>query len=263
MKTPVTFLLWLLALSAVAQTYPYSENFTLQVSNQVPSGWQGDVKVLLAHGTNDSKALAAKLSSTTTTAQVSTPLIGPLTSSSALTFFDRIVDQQIYPSTPTNLVTGDLFTVQLTTNGSTYQNVLQIDENNHNPNLNFVKKKIFLSQFAGDTVHLKFNFTYANNAGYFVDVDSVQVKDEAGTGVNDLSAPGEVSMYPNPVLAGSAVILTGSTEQELSFTICDLSGRLVYFGRMQSITTIPAGSLTPGLYLLTAGNTTRKLLITE
>lgn len=263
MKTPVTFLLWLLALTAAAQTYPYSENFTLQVSNQVPAGWQGDVKVLLAHGTNDSKALAAKLSSTATTAQVSSPLIGPLTSSSALTFFYRIVDQQIYPSTPTNLVTGDLLAVQLSTDGSTYQNILQIDENNHNPNLNFVKKKIFLSQFAGDTVHVKFNFTYANSAGYFVDIDSIQVKDEAGTGVNDLSATGEISLYPNPVSAGSAFILTGSEEQQQSFAICDLSGRQMYSGQIQSFTTIPAGSLTPGLYLVTAGNRTRKLLITE
>ena len=246
-----------------AQTYPYSENFTLQVSNQVPAGWQGDIKVLLAHGTNDSKCIAAKLSSTIPVASVSTPLIGPLTSLSSITFFYRIVDQLIYPSTPTNLVTGDLFQVQISNNNSTYQNILQIDENNHNPNLNFIKKKIYLSQFSGDTVHFKFNCAYANNAGYFIDIDSIVVKDEPATGIESMVDSKEFSMFPNPCNIHQELNIVCPNSDSQRIGIYNIAGQLVVNRQFQNSTTIAAGTLPKGTYSLQVGNHTEKLVVIE
>lgn len=268
MAKPIHLLLILIISTNVfCQTYPFSEGFEGFPSGQVPAGWGGSMKVLLNHGINDLKGLSARVSSAVTVDSSITPLIGPLTGTSAFSFRYRIIDQNIYPSTPTNLVTGDKVEILISNDGLNYQTILELNEDNHNPSFNFLTKKIFLAQYAGQTVNFKFRCTYGTGASFYVDIDTVKAFNDQQTGIADLHTPATISIYPNPVNnAANPVVYIKATDALTNewYKVYNAQGSLVLSGKLtNAVNAIDATALTAGIYFIQAGNLTQKLIVTK
>jgi hypothetical protein len=240
----------LFAGAAHAQVYPYNEGFDQQTSNQVPAGWGGHVKVLLDHGINDTKGLGANMNSLNVNDTAVSPVIGPLTVHSTLLFFYRITDQYLFPFTPTTLGPGDVFGTEISTDGVNYTPVLQIDSSNHHTNLNFVQKKIFLGQYAGNTVHVRFTYGFGGNGGgYYVDVDSVLLRDDLQAGVNEQGGI-SFSVIPNPCNAATGCYITLPDAGQHQLAVFDNTGALVYTTTASQRAALPVSNLATGLYFI-------------
>ena len=263
MKIFTPLLLLLLSLQTFAQTYPFAEGFEGMPNTQVPIGWGGSMKVLQNHGIGDFKAVCARVSSAVTEDSSVTPLIGPLTSSSALSFYYRIIDQANYPSTPTNLDAGDSIEILLSTNGTDYQRIFLIDMDSHNPTFNFVKKKVYLSQFAGNSVNFKIHCFYGTGASYFVDIDTVVVKNDVQAGIEDVENNVSFSLYPNPARSQFTVRSSSfASTNETALKVYDVCGKEVYSGTLTTANCqLSTVNWNHGLYFVQAGNTTRKLIV--
>ena len=260
MKIITTLLLAAFSYGAFAQTYPFAEGIEGMPNTQIPAGWGGSMKVLQNHGLNDLKALCARVSSAVTTDSSITPLIGPLTSSSVLSFYYRIIDQANYPSTPTNLDNGDSIEILLSADSVNYQTVFLIDLNNHNPSFNFVKKKVYLSQFAGGNVNFKIRCHYATGASFFVDIDTVLVRDDTQAGIEDINDNVSYSLYPNPASSQFTVHSSQLTERMLK--VYDVAGREIYSGFSNTANChLSTVNWSPGLYFVQLSNTTSKIII--
>lgn len=254
----------LFSIHAGAQTYPFSEGFYGTPSGQIPVGWTGDIPVLAYHGQNDEKGLAAEIGGSDLVDSIVSPLIGPVTASSAITFYYRIIDKNIYPSTPTNLETGDLFELKVSNDGVNYTTVQQIDENNHNPNFNFLKKKVYIPQYAGDNITLKFVCTFGSGATYFIDIDSVEVKNDPTIGIADVSNT-KISVYPNPCSQSVVCNVQINNSEAYTLNVFDILGNNIYSIQHTGNTSIPTTALSKGIYLVQikqSGKTfTQKLVI--
>ena len=229
MKKIFLLLSLLSCLNAFSQTYPFADGFEGQPSNQPPAGWGGSMKVLLNHGLNDLKAICGRVSSAVTVDSAITPLVGPLTSSTSMTFYYRIIDQANYPSTPTNLDVNDQVEIMLSTDGVNYQTVYLIDLNNHNPSFNFSKKKVFLTQFAGSTVNFKIRCQYGTGASFFVDIDTVTVANDPQAGIEDLKGDVTFSLFPNPCTSNTGCTLHFEDSKQYPVKVFNALGQQVYY----------------------------------
>ena len=188
MKKLFTLLLFCSTVNSFSQTYPYAEGFEGMPSGQTPTGWTGSMNVLTYHGQVESKAVCARLSSATPVDSGITPLIGPLTGSSTVTFYYRALDFAFYPNgNAKDFDIGDQIELLLSTDGINYQTVLMIDMNNHNTSFNFVKKKVFITQWAGSNAYLKFRCQYGSGTSFYVDIDTFQVRNDPAASVEDLN----------------------------------------------------------------------------
>ncbi len=259
--TALCFILF--SLQPFAQTYPYGEGFEGMPNTQVPVGWGGSMKVLSNHGINDLKAICARVSSAVTLDSAITPLIGPLTSTSVLSFQYRIIDQSIYPSTPTNLDDGDSIEILISTDSVNYHTVFLITDNNHNTSFNFVKKKVFLSQYAGSNANFKIRCHYGTGTSFYVDIDTVAVKNEPQTGIEDLSNETSFSLYPNPTSSQFTVCsLQVFSFKKTYLNVYDVSGREIHSEVFTSAyCQLPTANWQPGIYFVQIGNLTRKLIV--
>ena len=263
MKKALLLLLLFGVYQSYSQTYPYAEGFEGMPNTQVPTGWGGSMKVLQNHGLNDFKAISARVSSAVPVDSGITPLIGPLTSASAFSFYYRIINQANYPSTPKDMDNGDMVEIMISTDGVNYQTVYQIDMNNHNPTFNFAKRKVFLSQYAGSTVNFKLRCTYATTPSFFVDFDTITVMNDPQAGIEDATAEQTFTLFPNPVSAGNNCFIQTSIPTNQPVKIYNALGEVVYNTQTFADCTLPTADYTPGLYFLQCGNTTRKLIITQ
>lgn len=101
-------------------------------------------------------------------------------------------------------------------------------------------------------------YTYTDNRGC-ANSASQEVRVDACLGMQQAAGIGSLSVFPNPVRDQVGVELSSAREQDLSFTITDLTGRVVY-SETQRVTpgtsryTIRAGKLAQGLYVLRVSN---------
>lgn len=211
-----------------AQTYPYAEGFEGLPSGQVPPGWGGSMKVLTYHGQNDLKAICARVNSAVLVDSGITPLLGPLTGSTALSFYYRIIDYANYPSNPTNLDVGDQVEVMLSTDGINYQTVYLIDMNNHNPSFNFVKRKVFITQWNGSNAYIKFRCQFATGNAFYVDIDTVQVRNDPASTIEPLNDEAQVSVYPNPAHDHVTINASLAAEGKTQLKVFDVLGNTIY-----------------------------------
>ncbi|HLP52461.1 MAG TPA: T9SS type A sorting domain-containing protein [Chitinophagales bacterium] len=261
MKKLLSFLLLSFTMYLSAQTYPFAEGFEGLPNSQPPAGWGGGMKVLSYHGLNDMKGLVARLSSAVTEDSTITPLIGPLTSTSTLSFSYRIIDQNIYPSTPTNLDAGDTIKVLLSTDNVNYNTVFLINMDNHNTSFNFVKKKVFLSQYAGSNVTFKIHCQFGSGAGYYVDFDTIVVKNDPLAGIDGMDNSPQFSMFPNPSSSGTGCVIQQSAANTQQVYVFDAVGRQVFFSPSIAFIQLPVTNWQSGIYFVRAGTTTRKLIV--
>lgn len=239
----------IISLSASAQTYPFSEGFQGTTSGQVPAGWQGDIKVLSYHGQFDEKGLAAEIGGGDLVDSIISPLIGPTTASTVISFYYRIIDKDIYPSTPTNLDAGDLFELKVSSDGVNYTTVQQIDENNHNPNFNFLRKKVYIPQYAGSNINLKFVCSFGAGSTYFIDIDSVKVENDPTASISNVSDV-KVAIFPNPCSQAATCNVQISNSEAYTLSVFDILGNNIYSIQGAGNTNLPAANFSRGLYLV-------------
>lgn len=244
-----------------AQTYPFGEGFEGLPSGQVPAGWGGSMKVALAHGRDDSKGLTARLSSAIRQDSTITPLVGPLNNQSVVSFYYRVVDQNIYPSTPTILDDGDTIDFFISTDNQNYEQVHTINKSNHTTNLNFVRRQIWLGPYAGNNVTLKIRCRFGSGGGYYVDFDTISFRNDPQAAIGELNDDVALRVYPNPCNYATGCNVQIGAGQPAELVVLDVMGRVVYRAVNFTQGILPTDGWQRGIYFIRTGNTTRKLIV--
>lgn len=168
---------WINSFAVSAQRpIPFTENFNGYISQQVPPAYSGDMKVYLNHGLEDGKAVAAWLTGANRSDSLTSPLIGPLGSADYLQFSYRFVKDNIYPSTPAQLQSGDALRVLVSTDSVNWIELDRRDSSNHSPTLLFRRKGFSLDTLAGENIYFRFaTYRAMGSIEFFVDIDSIQI----------------------------------------------------------------------------------------
>ena len=153
---------------------PYLETFN--ESTNLPANWTGTFSIDPIHGVS-SNGLCKNLWSSSTSAYVTTPPIGPLTDNTTLQFDYRYVEYN-NPADAHPLVDGDKLEIQISTDGTTFTTIHTIDSSNHITSNSFATCSVPITQAKvsqGDIIKAKFLATWG--AGdYYLDIDNVYFK---------------------------------------------------------------------------------------
>lgn len=170
----------------VAQTYPFVdvfETYTNFTTLGTQGGYMSDMSVYSTHGFANSKGLIAAINQFNHSDSTVSPLLGPVTLTSEVSFYYRICDASLYPATATTLMSGDKIEIY---GGNqqvgAYQLIATIDMSNHVASTSFIKKTYALPAiFAGNPGNIKIKVTRGNASSIdcFFDFDSLVVKDAA------------------------------------------------------------------------------------
>ncbi|MCW5906942.1 MAG: T9SS type A sorting domain-containing protein [Chitinophagales bacterium] len=244
-----------------AQTYPFDEGFYGIASGTLPVGWSGDMKVQADHGLNDMKGMTADISGNDNVDSAITPWIGPLDNNTEFYFWYRMIDQFIYPSTPRTLRTNDKLIISYSTDSINYFPLYTIDSTNHQTHFDFKKVTFAITGLGGQIVKFKFFCTHGGGAGYFTDIDSIKVRLNTDTKIEDDKPLSAFRIYPNPANSGGIVTLQFEDDAEHTFSISDYTGRMIDEHAARSFYAINTKLLHPGVYFITSGNRTRRLIV--
>jgi hypothetical protein len=234
-----------------AQQYPFSHGFATDLSGQVPAGWTGDVEVKSYHGLDDGKGLASKMGSTNNEDSIITPLIGPITAYSDLIFWYRVVDDFIYPSSPTPLSDMGKLEVFAMTDDTTGTLLKTIDGSNHITNLEFFKIELPVLNLNGQSIKLKFKCTYGSGAAYYYDIDSIKIRDGISpNGVTETQVT-QLNIYPNPA-KDYVIIDTRELLEESKLITYNIAGQAVLTQNLvpAEYTRVNTADLPAGFYVL-------------
>ena len=198
------------------QPLPYVQDFEVPTS-LANIDWTGTFAIMTNHGTSGSKGLSRNLWSSVTTAEATTPPIGPLAPDSELKFDYRYVNYGSYPSTPFTPGAGDQLLVQVSTDGVNFTTEHTIDMNNHVTSMDFAQVTVDLAAYSG-TIYVKFDATWATG-DYYLDIDNVLVR-EVPAGAPEA-----------PTLASPANGATGLSKYgfDLSWTPAVTGGNAEYY----------------------------------
>lgn len=185
MKRILPLFFFVLITSAVlAQTYPFVdafETYTNFTTLGTQGGYMSDMSVYGTHGIGSSKGLISPINQFNHGDSTVSPLVGPVTLTSEVSFYYRICDASLYPATATTLMSGDKIEIY---GGNqqvgAYQLLATIDVTNHVASTSFIKKTYALpAVFAGNPGNIKIKVTRGNASSIdcFFDFDSLVVKD--------------------------------------------------------------------------------------
>jgi len=152
---------------------PFAEDFE---TRRVPQGWQVDSGTGVGNGHgNRSYVIFDNLSTTDRRMEVVTPPIGLIQTGDSLTFQYRITNFTGDGRVATTLGARDSIAVQISTNcGQTYVTKLLINAQTHRPDTNLRRMTIFLNEFAGQAIRIRFLAGWG--AGdYYVDLDNINI----------------------------------------------------------------------------------------
>ncbi len=171
---------------ALAQTYPFLdafETYTNFTTLGTQGGYMSDMSVYGTHGVGSSKGLISAMNQFNHSDSAVSPLVGPVTLTTEVSFYYRICDASLYPATATTLMTGDKIEIY---GGNqqvgAYQLLATIDMTNHVASTSFIKKTYALpGVFAGNPGNIKIRVTRGNASSIdcFFDFDSLRVQDAA------------------------------------------------------------------------------------
>jgi hypothetical protein len=179
----------------VSLPLPYSENFNSVVGNVVPTGWSADnnstydflvTNNIAEHGVATAsvatRGLAGNLYSGNATSWANMPKVGPLTSTSYLTFQYRVVDYSGYanPGGPaTALTNNDSLKVRISTDcGATFTTIDLTNGANHVDTNAFAPKMICLGAYAGSNAIIRFEGVWSTG-DYYWDIDDITIMNMA------------------------------------------------------------------------------------
>jgi hypothetical protein len=153
---------------------PYLQDFNAPA---VPSDWLTDMSLSPLHGILDTTGLYLRLSSTLTSAYAISPLVGPVTSNTQLSFHYRILNYAGWPYNGKTLGATDKIEIQVSTDdGASFTTIHTIDQNNHTPTTEFTNKVVSLSTYNGNDIKIRFLSTWGSG-DYYVDIDHVLFED--------------------------------------------------------------------------------------
>ena len=236
-----------------AQSYPFYDDFESYSAFQVPSAYPGNIQVRLVHGTNSSKGLGSFMNTFTTKDSATSPSIGPLTTSSGLSFDWRIVGTIGSVFVPANLAAGDLFTTSITTDGINYLEILRIDNSNYIPSSDFNHFTFDLAPMATSNINVKFTISRLGNPeDFYVDIDNLSISDTSLNTSIGQSKFSDFKIYPNP--ASSRLLFQADVrfDKSKSVSISDEKGVEVQVLHPSELKEnyIDVSSLKTGLYYL-------------
>jgi len=186
------------------RSIPYLEDFN--ASTSLPANWTGTFSVSSSHGVS-SNGLYKNLWSSSTSAYVTTPPVGPLTDNTTLQFDYRYVEYSGYPNTAHTLVAGDKLEIQISTDGTTFTTIHTIDSSNHTTSTSFATCSVPITQAKvsqGDIIKAKFLATWGGG-DYYLDIDNVYFR--------HISAEPVFSVTPESKAFGELQINTVSSAQ--------------------------------------------------
>ncbi len=244
-----------------AQIFPFDEGFHGITTYTLPAGWSGDMSAQPYHGLNDEKGLAATIGSTDRVDSAVTPWIGPLAPNTEFIFWYRMVDDFIFPSTQRDLRDGDKLELMLSTDSIHYTTIYLVDSANHIPNTNFKKITFTNTNFGGQIVKLKLRAQHCCGGSYYVDIDSIKIREKFVVGLQEPDALHSISFFPNPVTCGSILTLIHEQPTEQEVYLWNAMGERTLVQKCGSRQTEIPAPKTPGLYLLQHGTVIRKLVV--
>ena len=248
-----------------AQTYPFAdgfESYTNFSSLGTQGGYMSDMSVYQTHGMGNSpKGLQAQMDNFNLRDTTVSPLIGPITSSSQLSFFYRTaLTGGLYPS-PTQLGATDAIEIYIGSQSlNFYQLVYTINSSNNVADSAFKKIKITApAGFIGQSGNVKIVVRHtANGNDFFADIDSLVVKDSVAPSGSPLS----VSASHTNVLCFGACTGTATA------TATGGTGTLTYtwsnnLGTGASKSNLCAGSYTITVIDAASGSATASVTISQ
>lgn len=196
--------------------YPLTYTQDFNANTSTPACWSTSMSVSATHGNSSSNGLYKNLYSSSTTCYARTPQVGPLTTSSRVTFDYRIVDYTSYPTTATTLCASDKIEVQASTDDVTYTTIYTINSTTHTSSLSFANKQIPLGAFSGSNVYVKFVATWG--AGdYYLDIDNVIIENS----VTPIISVGALTAF------GNQCTNTTSAEKTYSVSGANLTNNII------------------------------------
>lgn len=236
------------------QAVPYTETFESFTPFTTPGGgWSGGFQVYSTHGTNSSKGLIKNVNNFTTKDSTTSPKIGVVTATSYLKFDYRFVEVSLYPSTSTLLGPGDMLTVKAAGSDGIYNTMLTIDQNNHTASTAFKTDSVSLSEFAGDSIKVRFVIKRGTTGDYFIDIDNLAVTGGGSipSGLTEVNANSTFVPYPNPAVNEFSFKLKSNTAA-VNVELINMLGQKVYNNSVKANNgtyTVADLNVAPGLYI--------------
>ncbi|MEO0311521.1 MAG: Secretion system C-terminal sorting domain [Bacteroidota bacterium] len=271
MKKLILFILTLTVgqVKCYAQLFPFSDDYESAPAFNVPPNYTGDITVYLTHGVNAGKSLAAYMNSFNSKDSILSPIIGPITTQSSLSFSFRtgMVVAGQYPVGAPNFTNDDALQIWIAENNGAFQLIQTYDNSNYVPTANFTNATIPLNgNTAGSNIQIKFVVKRGISSDeYFLDIDNLVVSDPTATHAHDLSS---VSIYPNPFTDFIILQNTNINNPITQISIVDIIGKVVVSKQVDLSTNklyIDTRSLKKGIYYLsyTVGTSTKKYKIVK
>lgn len=177
---------------------PVYENF--ESGGLFPSGWTVPFEGFITNTHNNtSNVFAINLYSSVPSFVLETTRFGPISDGDSLSFDYRITDWNA-GTFATNLAAGTFFEVQVSSNcGQSFQTVYTINNANHTVQVPMQKEFVNLSQFAGQSIIIRFTGTWSSGDFWF-DLDNINI----------LSCPADMQLSANvlPSTNGNNGVIT-------------------------------------------------------
>jgi hypothetical protein len=246
--------------------YPFLDTF----DNYVPpvtlgTVWTGTAmgfSTYAGHGDLGTTAMSKNLNQSSTRDSINTPLIGPLTALTILTFDYRIVDSASYPNVATQLPADAEFVVGMRAGAfGPFTTVVNINANSHNASTGFVNVNVPIgvnfSSFVGSTVVFKVLAVRGSSGNYFVDIDNFSVAD--GTPLSLQGMPAGSKGFSVSTVGGKLQIF--GNEENGNIEIYDLSGRKVLMSTISQASGISIGDWPEGIYFARYSDKISKFIV--
>ena len=257
-----------LAFTSIMQAqYPFFEGFESTAAGSLPSGWTSTgASVMIGHGNNSNNAMVSHMSNTNLMDTITTPSIGPLTSSSYFSIDYRIVNSSGYPATGTTLGSGDgvsfyavtsLGTLPVCSISSTTNTCIN-PTGPYSPSATYITvTSTVVSQAPGFSGKIMAVIQRGSSGDYYVDFDNFIVKNQGSNfGIAKNSANSTwLSVAPNPSKGNFNVTLQNYTNgANVTVKLYSQLGQLVKTIQQPNIMNnefnINASDIGRGLYLM-------------
>jgi hypothetical protein len=247
-------LLSFFAQSAVAQVYPFIEDFNTMTPYLNPTGWTTSEPGFLIypdHG-DGSQGMAALLSASTIQEDsVVSPLIGPVTATSVISFQFRIMDSIGYPCCGHIMTYNDAIDFYATS-GPLSLLLFTVDSTNHVPDTAFTTFTNAIGGLAGQVGKLMIKVRRGSGE-FYVDFDNISIADASSVTSHETVTVSPV-VFPNPATDGMQLQLKDVPADEYSLRLISSSGGIIDAGTVKinagTAPLINTRELTRGLYFL-------------
>ncbi len=248
--------------SVNGQVYPLVEDFNSMSPFTSPSGgWLSSVagfQIYPNHG-NASQGMTKQLSTFQPTDSVTSPLIGPITAASSLSFDYRAVLVSLYPSSAFTFTATDKIEIKVL-NGSITTTILTIDQSNHVSTTSFATKQIGLGAFAGSNIKVIIKVTRSSATTLFdnfYDFDNFKVQSSSNI-IENSGLSANAVLYPNPIKQGDLLQVKDFTPGTYNVNLINLQGKVLSEGSkaipQKNRSVINTENLSPGIYFVTMQN---------